>query len=386
MMLSWIRNSIVLRVLEFALFFGVLFLSMRTNLQHPEWNFDLVGYVAVITSASADEPAEIQRLTYKSLQEGMPKNDYNKVAGSSPYRKALAKRPETLMTQLPLYRNKPAYLAAVALTHRLGANLARATFLVSLAAYLLLALVIRWWLARKIPGHWASAFCLCIMLSHPVFLAARMSAPDMLAALVVVPGLLALLERKWALGLGILVASIMVRPDFVLLAGLVCGGLFLWPPQELGRRTIVLFGLGALLLYVGIHHLTEPYPYRVFLKHSLTTRLYEPSRMAEAITWGEYIEGLRKSIFVHGYTLYPSPLWLFGLLAGLAIYLARQLRRPTVVLLVSVCCAYVVLHIALFPVRNDRYFTAHYIFVALAAVYMIAGAVKKNTDVGVAGE
>jgi hypothetical protein len=375
--LLWCQHSIVMRAIEFTLFFGLLFLSVRTNYQHPEWNFDLVGYAAVVTSYSTDDPAEIQRRTYKAMREGLPRNDYTKLAGSSPYRKALAKRPETLMTQLRLYRNKPMYLAAVSLMHKLGANLARATFYVSLLAYVLLALLIRWWLARKVPGPWASAFCVCLMLSHPIFLAARMAAPDMLAALVIVPAMLCLLERKWAWGL-VLVLSITVRPDAVLLVGLVCGGLFVWPPEGLRRRTIAGFGVGALATYVAIHQLTAPYPYRVFLKHSLTTRLYEPSRMSEAITWSEYVEGLRKSIFVHGYTLYPSPLWLFGMLAGVAFFVARRLRDTTTAILVASCCGYVALHILLFPVRNDRYFTGHYLVVALAALFVMAKLLSSN--------
>lgn len=378
--LSGLQHSMVLRAVEFVLFFGLIVISVRTNYQHPEWNFDLVGYAAVVSSMDTSEPAEIQRRTYESMREGVPRNDYNKLAGSSPYRKALAKRPETLMTQLRLYRNKPLYLAAVASMHKLGVNLARATFYVSLLAYVLLALIIRWWLARKVPGPWASAFCICLMLSHPIFLAARMAAPDMLAALVIVPAMLCLLERKWSWGLGLLVLSITVRPDAVLLAGLVCGGLFLSPPKGLSRRTIVGFGSAALVAYFTIHYFTEPYPYRVFLKHSLTTRLYEPSRMHEAITWSEYVEGLRKSIFVHGYTLYPSPLWLFGMLAGVAIYVARRLRDTTTAILVAACCGYVVLHILLFPVRNDRYFTAHYIFVALAALYVLANLVSATRE------
>ncbi len=373
--LNWIPQGIVVRCIEFLLFVGLLFLSVRTNYRHPEWNFDLVGYVAVIASQSHDSPKEIQRITYESIAKGAPKGNYQKLSASSPYRKALSNRPETLMTQIRMYRNKPGYLAAVTLLHRCGVNLARATFIVSLIAYVLLAFIIRWWLRKRIPVLWAGILSICLMLSHPIFLAARMSAPDMLAALFIVPGMLMLMDKKWKWGFALLLLSIPIRPDAILLVGLVCVGFWLWPQPWLTRKTVTFLGLGALALHFGMNTLVDPYPHRVLLKHALTTRLYEPARMAETITWAEYVEGLRKSIFVHGYTLYPSPLWLFGFLAGLAVLLARTFRMPTTTVLVVSCCLYIGIHILLFPIRNDRFFTGHYLVMALAAAHMIAKAV-----------
>jgi hypothetical protein len=362
-------HRVLQRALSLGVFLTIMAYSVRSNYQRPEWNFDLVGYVAVVTSYLEDTPEQIHKSTYDAIRQGVPAGDYNKLLGASGYRKSLSQHASHLMTQVRLYRNKPGYLLAVYVVHKAGANLARATFLVSLIAYVLLAFLLWRWLALRVKAPWASVLCVCIMLSHPVFLTARMSAPDMLVALVMVPALLLLLDKKWARGGGLLLLAMTIRPDVSLFIALLGGASLVWPPAGLRRRHIAAFCAAALCMHFTMHFLTNPYPHRVLLKHALADRLFMPSQVDHMITWTEYVNGLSKSIFVHGYTLYPTAMWSFGLLAGIAILLARRQQDHVTTMLVACCCAYVILHIGLFPIRNDRFFCAHYIFIAMAAIH-----------------
>jgi hypothetical protein len=358
------------RVASAIVFCVALTAVARSSYRDPVWNFDTVMYVTTALSLSVHDPVERHRLTYEELRTALPPPAFTHVSVSTGYRKALYDSPTALDTQLRL-SVKPAYVGMIAALHGLGVNAARASRLISAAAFLLLALVvIAWlWTSEATPRQMLAAGLLLCAPPFPEM--AGMATPDMAAAVPIVAGGWLLLTGAPMRGLCIAGIAIFFRPDTVVMVLLLVAwaALFAETPRLPARRAVVVAAAVTAVAFL-LPRLLGGAPLPVILHHSLESPLFEPARMNESVTLAGYLAMLRRGL--SGERLYyPSVMSLH--LAITAVGMVAIANRPwpaqrPVIGWLALTWSYLPIHYLLFPDRSDRYFAPTYLLAGLATI------------------
>lgn len=231
-----------------ALFMVLSVLAVSTyGLLKPDYNWDMVAYIATALEDRAADPVELHDRTWELVDAGVAEaQDYHLKYGN-PYNRHQWENPDDFQSQLSMYRVKVAYIGLLrALEPAVG--LVKASILLSIVPSLGLGLFCLWWLWRE--GAMQGA-----VIVVPVLLLAdysRMTSaatPDMLLALVSLAAIYSLMRGHDALGCVLLFLSVFIRPDNIILifALLIAAVLFGW------RKTpfIVTF-IAALAACVAI--------------------------------------------------------------------------------------------------------------------------------------
>ncbi len=371
----WVDLLVLLAAMTFA--------GWSTSRQ-AEWNFDVVCYVgAAIELAGEDEP-EVHRQAYAEVRAVAPKAAYRSIAKSSAYRRKLAASPEAFGAQLPMYRNKPGYVALVAGLRAAGVNGANATRWISLGALLWIGVVVRLWLGNT--GLLASVVSAGVVLSNPIHWAGSISNPDTLVAALALTGMWAIcaLGRSRA-GLVILGVCVGCRPDAILL--LLPAAAWLWlraePPRQVAWLDFAATCVWSLLVYLVVRYGLEGASLGAVLAHTFGERVVGAAQLEQSVTLSIYAEALWKGIS-GSYLYHPSSVWLFALLSVFACLLppeGREGKAERALLLISwVYCA---AHFLIFPTLLDRFFLVSYVLVLVVLAKSLRRA-KHRLEAGLA--
>jgi hypothetical protein len=346
--------------------------------RHAEFNGDMVQYTALVIRLTEPDPVQVHRKTFETLARDLPAGRFQQMLDAPDhegYIAHMARDPEMFRQQLRFFAIRPAYIAAVALAHALGAPLPQATALVSVVSFAACGGLLFLWLAHHVRAAVALVVAVFILLLPGVPLTARLSTPDMLAAFVVLLAAFVMLELRSTRGAAwILVASIAFRSDNLLLAGLFLAfGFFLQPPAwRLGRRELTVMGLVALVLYEAIIRFHGGYGWTTLIYHSIVSHIPRPAETHVTFTWLQYLgflkqNGLDAIRWTQAVaTFLPVLLVLF---AGLRS--RRLVDASGYVQWALILALYSVAHFLLFPVYYDRHFVVVSIFGRLAAAMLL---------------
>jgi hypothetical protein len=361
----------------------VLLVAIRAAMT-PAWNFDVVGYVAAAVSWSESDPRKIHDRTYQELKHAAPPRAYQDITASSSYRRALSERAEYLATQIPFYTNKPGYVLLLTVFAKLNLGLAKATYSISVAAYIAFCALALWWLRSIDRSAWMIMISLCFAVAPPITRIAGYSTPDMLSATVLGFAAFEIIARqRYPLGFALLVFSAIIRPDNIIFSG----ALIIWiawrsEQERKNRRALACIALAALLLvYVGVGFLANAYSLGVLMKHTFVEKLYEPGSMSNSIGFGEYLTALIQGIEGKG-TLEPSVMPIFILLTILALrQLAAREPQPLsdhAAQVLLLCWTTVLLHFLAFPLLADRFFLHVYLVVTVVVASVLAPVSRRS--------
>lgn len=186
--------------------------------KNPTYNFDMLGYMALVARMdNAQTIEEIHHLTYSSARQNVPPEEYKKLTESAAYRKTFETDPSAFKKILPNYIVKPLYTRFCWLFYKSGVTLPLATVLPSLVGYLVLGLFLFHWISKYL--HTAVAFLATGLLMYSTIITAiaRLSTPDSLSALFLVLATYFILERR---NIGLMffffLLSILTRIDNVI--------------------------------------------------------------------------------------------------------------------------------------------------------------------------
>lgn len=348
------------------------------------WNFDIVGYVAAAESWRHEEPEAMHRAVAERLLAGTPPEKLPQIAGGSRYRVIVATRAECLATQLPFYTVKPGYVFAGLALEALGFPLVEAFFWISLAAYWAVTLVAYTWL-RSAASPWLACIAACsIAASAPLRLSATFATPDLLSCAFVVAGLWLLLgASRPKLSLGFLIGAVLIRPDNLLLLGLVAAWSALFAPTgpRIGKLTAALAVGAGTAIYLGTRQLTNAYSWGTYAKHTLVRRLYEPGDMRETISFPEYRASLWDAL-QGTFAYYPVSLGIFALLTVVLWSLEgaqydKPVRSPRVQI-AALLWIFVIGVFFVMPVLSDRMLLRSYVPTMVLVVTASAEALGKR--------
>jgi len=340
-------------------------------------DWDMIGYMAVITSWQTPNPVAMHRRVYQELRRTITPATYEALT-TGPFRDDIAANPFHLAEQVPFYSIKPLYVDMVWLGHRLGLRLDRSMRLVSVLSVLALGILCFQWMRIYVTDLQSAIISACLFMTAPLHRLARFHEPDALNAIVLVASLYFLFEKKKHFpGLLLLCLSALIRPDSAILALLVLAYLATWAPTSLAIRkldALVLAGtIGASVLAIG--RFSGNYGWKMLFVNTFISPVPNPGEVTPVVTRSDYWAALRGGSIqlLSGDGLVLSVFFIALILLVGATTLEPPLQDMIILLVVAIAC-----HIAIYPNIEPRYYA--FALVPTAVAYAACMAHRKKPD------
>jgi hypothetical protein len=324
----------------------------------PIWNTDIIPYMGLAVVSETGRVEDGYAAAYEAIKIAPPR-DYERITGGE-YHESMRRDPEHFAQQFAFYSIKPLYVIAVHSVWRMGAPLYVAPRMVSIAAYLLTALLVWQWIGIHSREGWRFLAATLLILSPANLLLSRLATPDALSVLIGLTGLFLIVEKEmYILGVGILMASIWVRTDNIILLGLVL--LALLYSRKLTFPIAGLIALLGLASYLVINHVAGAYPLTTLYYHSFVAPLGAPADAHVTFTPRLYIH----QVFLGARSLSAIVFLFYTLLGIIGTALAKDpiLRASAFAVLVTGP-----LHYMLFPNPSARYYEMGFLFLGIVFV------------------
>lgn len=188
--------------------------------KNPDYNFDMIGYMALIIKIDQKVSVEeIHKTTYSELRRSLPADEYKRLTETPPHRKKFESNYSEFEEILPNYIVKPLYLWACWLFYKTGVSLVTSTVLPSIISFLFLGLFLFHWFSKYLNLVIALTGATLIMYSTFVTSIARLSTPDLLSSVFLLGGFYFILEKRNLLWMFILfLLAVLSRADNVILS------------------------------------------------------------------------------------------------------------------------------------------------------------------------
>lgn len=194
----------------------------------PDYNWDMVAYVATALEDRYQDPVELHTATWAVISEGARESRLYEIQYGNPYNKHQWENPVDFQSQLSMYRVKVGYIWLMRLMEPV-VGLANAAILLSVIPSLLLGALALYWLARENALQGAFILAPLLVLADQAAMTTAV-VPDMLLSLVSLMALYAFVRGRETLSCALLFASVFIRPDNVILifAMLLTAVIFGW--------------------------------------------------------------------------------------------------------------------------------------------------------------
>ncbi|MHA4806580.1 hypothetical protein ACX0G9_00665 [Flavitalea flava] len=349
------------KLLYFSYLAGIVLVACYSY-KKPDYNFDMLPYIALVVKMDNKDIRSVHRITYQSVWEKVPPGTYRRLTDSvNPFRRKMSEDPLFFSSQLPFYMIKPFYTGLIYLFYKTGLSLPHATVMPSILAYLLTGLLLLHWLENYLSLSSAVVTSLFTLFSAPFLGAARMSTPDLLSGLFLFSAFYFILEKPKTLPLFLLLAlSVFTRVDNII--GSIC--LLTLFAFTSGKEKISLWQYLSLLILLVLCYFSITISTRSF---GWSPLFYPSFRASDP----HFRNGL--STLIEGLYYSHSLLLLFVLVLLLLSYppfRSDQFRsdhfrsdRSFILVILGI----IVIRLMLYPDPADRYFLAYY----LAALILI---------------
>ena len=186
--------------------------------KHPAYNWDMLGYMALIVKTDGVKDInEIHKTTYSAARENIPADKYEKLVSGVPVRVRFANDPSYFERILPIHVVKPLYVWSAFLFYKAGFALPLATVIPSIISFLLIGLLLFHWFKKYFNTAIAFLAGLFIMFSMFMQNTSAGSSPDNLSAFFLFAAFYFILEKPhlWLMFLFLLL-SVFTRVDNVI--------------------------------------------------------------------------------------------------------------------------------------------------------------------------
>lgn len=353
---TWLKAAV------FAVFCGVLVVICLYAWRKPVYNWDMLGYMAIVLKKDQPNPDSVHAMTYRIAKEEVPAMKYGFFIGGE-NRKMRAKDPAFFSKYLPLYGVKPLYIESISLFYKMGIPLTKATVLPSIIFYFLTGLLVLLWLSRYFNFFIATLLALLTMCLDWAVSATGLSTPDVMSAFFILLAFYFVLEKYSILScLCFLVIAMLARLDNIIPAFFVLSFCFLYKRKNNKIAWLPYFGSLAVLAvcYFGVTALilgsSEGWGIMYYPK-LMSHHVVPGSSNAVTLKW--YI-GELYSHLIEGF-LYTSLAWFVLLLFPILYSPGKNWRQLSerqyfaLLLFVIIAARFVV-----FPSLQDRFNLAYY--------------------------
>jgi hypothetical protein len=364
----WFGFSIVAFIASFGIATVLGFLK-------PYTNWDMMAYVGSVISWQEKEPAIIHQKTLQDVEQGVSYKWRKEIAETT----TRSNTPEYFAQNLPFYTTKPIYLAAVWLIHATGATetYAAATWVVAAISFVGLSILLLLWKPENFNHTiWLiilAAFCW--FGNHPLSSLARFSTPDSMSVSVIFGAFLALFRwRRPNLGIALILATLLVRPETAILAVMMAALFFVMKKSQapITKLQSLIMGILAILMHFSLQGFFGGYGYEKFFYYSYINGIPNPAEVQVHLNLKDYMHatlwGLKNIAS-------DSRLLPFLILSAAAAFF-HFLRRPAQSIypwLLLLAWGHYMVRFLLLPAWQEyRFYSINYILILIASCEMIA--------------
>jgi hypothetical protein len=277
--------------LSYPAFFLCLLPAAIFTFKHPAYNFDMLGYMALVIRIDTHDLNKVHAMAYQEARQDVPGEEYRKLTEALPFRKKMANDPLQFEKILPIYSVKPLYIGICWLFYKSGFSLIASTVIPSIISYLVIGLFLFSWLKRYLQPLVAFLSALLIMYSMFMVAIAGHSTPDCLSAVLLFLSTYFILEKPNATLMFLLfLLSIFARVDNVITCFFILSFLrFNGKWKMIGRGQYFL-----MIAILGIAYICAIFPvtqfgwsifyYPQYAKHIDFSRDFD-----QAITFSSYV-------------------------------------------------------------------------------------------------
>ncbi len=222
-------------------------------LVRPDYNWDMVAYIATALENRVEDPGELHRQTWAEIEPGAREAQLYHLQRGNPYNLHQWENPADFQSQLSMYRVKIAYIGLIrALEPVFG--LARASIVLSLLPAIGVGFLCLYWLWRRKALQSLLVVTPLLVLADYANMTTAVG-PDMLVALISLGAIMLLAAGRDMPAYFLLFLSVFVRPDNIVLifALLIAAGLFRWRFLPMLLTFLASFAACLIIQNLGEH-------------------------------------------------------------------------------------------------------------------------------------
>jgi hypothetical protein len=336
----------------------------------PQYNWDLLPYVAIAKSYDIASTEELHRAAYDLAEESVPPERYRALTlGDAPYRITLARNSDLFAQVLPFYRVKPLYPFLLHVLDRAGVHPVLAGVWLSRLAYLAIAVLLGWWCARHLPPV-VTALCVPIVLSSGFVVGlSGWFTPDALSTLVMLAATILIVEGHGRVGWLTMAFAVVVRPDNLVFLGLL--GLWaLW--RRFSDRAWIVAAMGAgvvVQLFEG--RVAANYGWKVLFHNAMVQRVFRPAEFQPVLDLAGYVDVYLRQLRPGAISEMLMPSMALAIAAAVLHRRWWAADAPWTGIL-TITPVYMVIHWLLHPVDKDRTLAFGYLIVLCGVLFLTA--------------
>lgn len=199
-----------------AAFFALVCLAIAAYaLVRPDYNWDMVAYIATALEDRHADPADLHAETWKRITEGASEDQLYHLQYSNPYNRHQWENPADFQSQLSMYRVKIVYTAMLRAVEPFT-GLAMASILLSVVPALAFGALSLYWLGREKALQAAVVLAPILLIADYGHMTTAV-VPDMLVSVVSLLALYLLARGRDVAACVTLVGSVFIRPDNIIL-------------------------------------------------------------------------------------------------------------------------------------------------------------------------
>lgn len=236
----------------------------------PVYDWDMLAYSAIFYKSTGMNAEERHRKIYDEVLPSLGVKT-EKFLTEKAYEKRCQQSYTYFDAQLPFYTIKPFYNALINLLAKIFDDPVVAMRVVSSASYAGLILCLFIFLSSRLHSLYALVFTVILSCMPVVHMTARMMTPDMLSTFVVFGTcVFFLLRNRYFVSIGILIFSVLIRPDNAAIAAAAAPGFWLLGNMHKAKATTAFIGtVLTIALYFTVAYYANAYGWKITFQYYL---------------------------------------------------------------------------------------------------------------------
>lgn len=317
------------------------------SIYKPNYNWDMIGYVASAYKSDGNQGAELHKKTYDDVATSIPSQKFERLTNHEvPYLITVYTDPESLRQQIPFYSIRLAYVSTIRAVGLTGLSYAKSTIVVS-ATMAALCIVFFGLLAKNfnIPAWF---FIISIFFARFIDLG-RFSTPDPMAASMSLLSILLIAKRSpysW------FVISILplFRTDCILVSLMLAAFLYC----EGSRKKAFLICFLSLSVFKILNAYFDNYGWLKTFNFAFIKMDPYPESIKPSADINIYVN-VYKNMLIELSKKAELYVWILTIILMVIKYSIKKLSRIDIIICL-IPLAYIISHLTLFPMTERRFF------------------------------
>lgn len=269
------KNKIISMIIFLIVSIGLLLIKGFS----PQYNWDMLGYTAIMYQWDGNSPEEVHEKTYNLVRESVPDEAYKNLTDIAQYQRSNAEDYEIFDSQLPFYKIRPLYNAVNYLAFKSGIPFIPFTYWFAIVCYLAQFLILIYWLNRIIRPY--ASLILSLILFGVLYYTKVMffSTPDSFAGLLMFGAIFLTVHKENLFPALILLFLAQLARNDVIVYSIIFIAVYLYLFKIRRREALkisIAFSVMSLGAFFIINKMSGAYSYPVTFFHSFVWPLERP--------------------------------------------------------------------------------------------------------------